>query len=76
MDDLINFPGWETRKKIMKELKNGEKNAYELSKTLDLNYSSVRYHLELLQRFGLVKTIKKGRRQYFELTKTGLNLLS
>jgi len=74
-EDLLELPGWDTRKKIMEELKLGPRNAYELSKTLDLNYSTIRYHLELLQRFGLVN-IKKNKKYYYELTKTGLILLN
>lgn len=75
LEELFELPGWDTRKKIMEELRSGPKNAYELSKKLGLNYSTIRYHLELLQRFGLVN-IKKGKKYYYELTKTGLILLS
>ena len=75
LEDLLQLPGWDTRKKIMEELKSGPKNAYELAKKLNLNYSTIRYHLELLQRFGLVN-IKKSRKYYYELTRTGLILLS
>lgn len=75
INELFELPGWETRKRIMEELKNGPKNAYELAKILNLNYSTIRYHLELLQKFGLVN-VKKGRKYYYELTKTGLILIN
>ena len=75
LEDLLKQPGWDTRKRILEELKMGSKNAYELSKTLDLNYSSVKYHIELLQKFGLIKAEKKGRRFYYALTKNGTILL-
>lgn len=75
LEDLLNLPGWNTRKKIMEELKTGPKNAYELAEKLKVNYSTIKYHLELLQRFGLVRELKRGRKSHYELTKNGLNLL-
>ncbi|BFH72560.1 winged helix-turn-helix domain-containing protein [Sulfurisphaera javensis] len=75
IDDIFELPGWDTRKRIMEELRSGPKNAYELAKILELNYSTVRYHLELLQKFGLVN-VKKGKKYYYELTKTALQILN
>jgi predicted transcriptional regulator len=73
VDELLALPGWETRKKIIEALRDGPKTAYEISKELKINYSTARYHLELLQKFGLVN-IRKGRKYYYELTKN-TNLL-
>ncbi|BCU69281.1 ArsR/SmtB family transcription factor [Stygiolobus caldivivus] len=74
VDELLTLPGWETRKKIIDSLQEGPKTAYELSKELNINYSTARYHLELLQKFGLVN-IRKGRKYYYELTKNAKLLL-
>jgi predicted transcriptional regulator len=73
VDELLSLPGWETRKRIIEALRDGPKTAYEISKELKINYSTARYHLELLQKFGLVN-IRKGRKYYYELTKN-TNLL-
>lgn len=75
VDELLALPGWETRKRIIETLRNGPKTAYEISKELKINYSTARYHLELLQKFGLVN-IRKGRKYYYELTKNANLLLT
>jgi predicted transcriptional regulator len=75
VDELLALPGWETRKRIIETLRNGPKTAYEISKELKINYSTARYHLELLQKFGLVN-IRKGRKYYYELTKNANLLLA
>ncbi|MEJ2770792.1 MULTISPECIES: ArsR/SmtB family transcription factor [unclassified Stygiolobus] len=75
VDELLALPGWETRKRIIEALRDGPKTAYEISKELKINYSTARYHLELLQKFGLVN-IRKGRKYYYELTKNANLLLA
>lgn len=75
VDELLALPGWETRKRIIEALRGGPKTAYEISKELKINYSTARYHLELLQKFGLVN-IRKGRKYYYELTKNANLLLA
>ncbi len=75
IDELINLPGWETRKKILELLNDSPKTAYELARVLNMNYSTIRYHLELLNKFGLVN-IKKGRKYYYELTRNAKILMS
>jgi predicted transcriptional regulator len=75
IDELINLPGWETRKKILELLNDGPKTAYELARVLNMNYSTIRYHLELLNKFGLVN-IRKGRKYYYELTRNAKILMS
>jgi predicted transcriptional regulator len=75
VDELLALPGWETRKRIIETLRDGPKTAYEISKELKINYSTARYHLELLQKFGLVN-IRKGRKYYYELTKNANLLLA
>ncbi|MDT7901304.1 MAG: winged helix-turn-helix domain-containing protein [Acidianus sp.] len=64
LDEVIENKGWDTRKKILELLQSKEMTAYEISKILELNYSTVKYHLELLERVGLV-TVKKDRRNRY-----------
>ena len=74
-EDLLSSSGWETRKKIIEELKTGEKSINDIAKKLGVNYSTVRYHLELMERFGLVKQKKtRMRKYYYELTKDAYKL--
>ncbi|BFI76321.1 ArsR/SmtB family transcription factor [Sulfurisphaera ohwakuensis] len=74
IEELFELPGWDTRRRILEILESGQKNAYEIAKLLNLNYSTVRYHLDLLQKFGLVN-VKKGKKYYYELTKNAKILL-
>lgn len=59
LEEVLENKGWETRKKILEEISAREMTAYELSKKLGLNYSTVKYHLELMERVGLI-TVKRG----------------
>ncbi|WP_054845472.1 ArsR/SmtB family transcription factor [Sulfuracidifex tepidarius] len=54
VEELLENKGWETRKRIIFELETKPCTAYELSKKLSLNYSTVKYHLELLEKFGII----------------------
>jgi len=76
MEDLLEQPGWNTRKMILEEVKKQSKNINELVNKLGLNYSTIRYHLELLEKFGLVKEERIGRKRYFQITKEGLVVLN
>jgi predicted transcriptional regulator len=74
LEDVLESKGWDTRKKILCELSKGPHTAYSLAKKLSLNYSTVRYHLELLEKFGLVRSDKSSKYLYV-ITQNGLNLL-
>ena len=41
LEDLLKLPGWDTRKKILEELKYGPKNIRELAEKLKVNYSTL-----------------------------------
>ncbi len=68
LDEIIASKGWDTRRKILEELSKKPSTAYELAKKLGMNYSTIRYHLELLERAGLV-TADKGNRYVYKITK-------
>jgi DNA-binding transcriptional ArsR family regulator len=71
---MLNSEGQSTRIQILKLLLEKPRTPYEISKLTGLNYSTVRYHLDLMQRFGLVKANKNGKLLY-TITKDGVNLI-
>ena len=75
LDELVNSKGQETRIKILQLLSEKPRSPYEIAKMLDLNYSTVRYHLDMLQKFGLV-TSDKRRKILYRITKDGEKLLA
>ncbi|MCQ4343000.1 MAG: winged helix-turn-helix domain-containing protein [Sulfolobaceae archaeon] len=74
LEEMLNSEGQSTRIQILKLLLEKPRTPYEISKLTGLNYSTVRYHLDLLQRFGLVKANKNGKILY-TITKDGVNLI-
>ena len=74
LEEMLNSEGQSTRIQILKLLLEKPRTPYEISKLTGLNYSTVRYHLDLMQRFGLVKAIKNGKILY-TITKDGVNLI-
>jgi len=75
LEDIFLNKGWETRKRILEELLKEPNTAYSISRKLNLNYSTVRYHLHLLERFGLVKSESNGKGIY-RITKSGIKWLN
>lgn len=69
MEKLANIFGNLTRLKILSCLINKPKNVSQLIKTCHLSQSAVSQHLEKLRAVKLVKTEKKGREIYYQLTK-------
>jgi predicted transcriptional regulator len=51
---LANSLGGINRGRILKELLNRPQNANELSKNLQLEYKTTRYHLQVLEENGLI----------------------
>ncbi|MEL9969886.1 MAG: winged helix-turn-helix domain-containing protein [Metallosphaera sp.] len=74
LDEVLNGKGWDTRKKILEQLYINPTTAYDLAKKLNLNYSTVRYHLDLLERSGLVNHKTLGSKQLYLATKSALSL--
>jgi len=74
LEEMLNSEGQNTRVQILKLLLEKPRTPYEISKLTGLNYSTVRYHLDLMQRFGLVKANKNGKILY-TITKDGVNLI-
>ncbi len=68
MEKLANIFGNLTRLKILSCLINKPKNVSQLIKTCHLSQSAVSQHLEKLREAKLVKTGKKGREFYYQLT--------
>ncbi|AEB95483.1 ArsR/SmtB family transcription factor [Metallosphaera cuprina] len=74
LDEVLSGKGWDTRKKILEQLYINPTTAYDLAKKLNLNYSTVRYHLDLLERSGLVNHKTLGSKQLYLATKSALSL--
>jgi predicted transcriptional regulator len=63
---LANTQGGENRGKILKEIFQKPCNAHELSNSLDLNYKTIRYHLDLLEKNAIIFSIgEKYGKTYF-----------
>lgn len=56
--------GGENRLRIIRALFEQPKNANELAEELDVNYKTVRHHLDTLEEHGLVES---GEQQYAKL---------
>lgn len=57
---LANSLGGFNRGRILEELFNKPQNANELTKNLNLEYKTVRYHLKVLQENGLIVSVGGG----------------
>lgn len=75
LDEVIESKGWETRKKILEQILSKEMTAYELSKKLGLNYSTVKYHLELMERIGIISVKKERNNKYLYKANKNAELL-
>lgn len=64
LEEVLESKGWETRKKILEEILTKEMTAYELSKKLGLNYSTIKYHLELMERVGIISARRDKNNKY------------
>ncbi|MBN2603478.1 MAG: winged helix-turn-helix transcriptional regulator [Candidatus Thermoplasmatota archaeon] len=63
---LANTQGGENRGKILKEIFRKPCNAHELCKLLNVNYKTVRYHLEILEKNGILIAVgEKYGKTYF-----------
>jgi predicted transcriptional regulator len=63
---LTNTQGGENRSKILKEILQRPCNAHELSNILELNYKTIRYHLDLLEKNSILFSIgEKYGKTYF-----------
>ena len=63
---LANTQGGENRAKILKEIFEKPCNANELSTILGLNYKTIRYHLDLLEKNAIIFSVgEKYGKTYF-----------
>ena len=57
---LANSLGGFNRGRILEELFRKPQNANELSKNLNLEYKTIRYHLKVLEENGLITSVGGG----------------
>ncbi len=66
----------ETRMEILSSLADRRKTLSELAKEIGLSKSSVKEHLEKLEKAGLIRRVDEGRKWiYYEITGEGLRIL-
>lgn len=75
IDKAIIF-GSSIRLKLLACLKEKPKNVSQLIRNCGLSQSAVSQHLAKLKSLGLVKSQKKGKEIYYQLTKKSLGAIS
>jgi DNA-binding transcriptional ArsR family regulator len=72
MDDILRALAEPTRRRIVEQLASGPQPVSELAGRLDASLSTTVQHLSVLQRSGLVRTVKTGRVRLCHLRPSGL----
>ncbi|MDI9619392.1 MAG: winged helix-turn-helix domain-containing protein [Candidatus Nezhaarchaeota archaeon] len=67
---IVGTKGGLTRARIIQALKNGPKNANQLANALGLDYKTVRHHLEVLVKNGMVLAVGEGYGTTYFLSET------
>lgn len=58
-----------TRAKIIQQLKKNSKKAGKIEACFSLTQPTISYHLNMLEKLGIVSSKKKGREVYYYLNK-------
>ena len=58
---IAGTKGGETRGRIIKLLRKNPSNANRISEILNLDYKTVRHHLEVLEKNNVIVAINKGK---------------
>jgi predicted transcriptional regulator len=71
---IANSLGGFNRGRILKELFNKPQNTNELTKNLKLDYKTIKYHLKVLEKNGLITSVGGGYgKTYFPSEELDLN---
>ena len=74
--DALLLLSSETRMEILKSIADRRKTLSELSKEIGISKSSVKEHLEKLEKAGLIKRVDEGRKWiYYEITEEGAKIV-
>lgn len=57
---IAGTKGGETRGKIMEFLNNTPSNANKIAEILNLDYKTVRHHLQVLEKNNIITAVNKG----------------
>ena len=67
---IANSLGGFNRGRILEELFNKPQNAHELSKNLEIEYKTIRYHLKVLEDNGILTSVGGGYEKTYFPTET------
>src|SRR5512141_1951498 len=76
MDDLFRALGASRRREILALVRRRERSAGEIHRSLgDVTFGAVAQHLGVLERSGLVRARREGRRRFYQARPEGLEPL-
>ena len=73
---LIEVIGSKKRLLILKMLSRGERCVSEIMKELKMDGKTAKYHLDVLERYGIVESKTVGKKKYYRLKKETGNISS
>ncbi len=68
LDEVFRALADPTRRAVLQRLSGGAASTLELARPFDMALPSFTQHLQMLEKFGLVKSKKSGRVRVYELT--------
>lgn len=75
VDRVFHALGDVTRRAIVKRLSHGPMTVSRLAEPLDITLTAVVQHLQILQKSGLVRTIKVGRERTCHIEPRGFSIV-
>ena len=75
VDRVFHALGDPTRRAIVERLSEGPVTVSNLARPLEITLAAVVQHLQVLEKSGLVRTVKTGRVRMCRMEKTGLTIL-
>ncbi|MBE8539731.1 metalloregulator ArsR/SmtB family transcription factor [Geoglobus acetivorans] len=76
MGDLLEVLGSKKRLMILRSLSRGNRCVSELMDELKMDGKTAKYHLDKLERLGIVSSYIEGKRKYYQLMKEVVIVIS
>ena len=70
LNDIFKALSDETRRKILTMLSEKDLTAGEIANVFNQSWPTISYHLEVLERVGLIASERKGRNIFYSLNTT------